>query len=151
MQYSTTATSSRAARRHFAAGVAIVVLIGGYFWNEIDATARALPPRADCHIQELVGKIPSPQRLARVADSRGSRIVWIGVVPRFTIRSGPPCYIFDDSCVLTDWTNEVGEGWRYDYLYHQAFQEPPLSIEEALAICAKWHPRRGKKRGQVHL
>src|SRR5207248_2663080 len=100
-------------------------------------------PSVNCTLAELAMKIPPPVRLAIVNQRGAQRLIWIGPIPRLTIRSGPPCYIFDEGGRLVDWCPETGEGWPSDYLKTAAYQEHPISLDEALRWCATAEGRKG--------
>jgi hypothetical protein len=104
------------------------------------ANRRIAPPSVNCTLAELAAKVHEPRRLALV-DQRGmQRLVWIGERPNFTVRSGLPCYVFDDRGRLVDWRAETGEGWSLDFLCSAACEAQPISLDEALCWCEQ--PRR---------
>lgn len=113
-----------------------VMVVGGlYFLNEHVSNLLITPPDKNATLAECAGKLFPPWHLAILVDGGVTRIVWIGTIPRFTIRSGPPCYIFNERCELIDWTSETGEGWPYDALCEQAYAAPRQTIADALLKC----------------
>jgi hypothetical protein len=120
-----------------AVGGALLAAAMAFLANDYLATRRSRPPSRNCTLVELVERVPAPFRLAIVARSGEERLVWIGTIPRFTVRSGPPCYIFDRNGLMVDWCPEAGEGWSSDYLEVAAFHEDPIPLSEALRWCAE--------------
>lgn len=118
------------------AGVFVVFLL-----HEYHVSRRIEPPTADCTVVELARKVSPPQRVAVVTQNGLERLVWIGHVPALTIRSGPPCYVFDERGRLIDWCSETGEGWRSENLVAAAFEARPMSLEDAL----RWSAKEGAK------
>lgn len=108
-----------------------------YLVHDHRATTNATPPSKHCTLEDLLGKVPPPQRIVKLRDGDIPIIVCIGTVPPWTIRSGPPCYLFDESCRLVDWTPQTGERWRFDPLCRRAWNEPAISIEQARGLCPK--------------
>jgi len=96
---------------------------------------RMAPPSMGCTVAELAAKLPPPQRLAVVDTPAGKRMVWLGDIPWWVVRSGPPCYVFDDRCRLVEWCHETGEGWHSDELATAAWHAKPITMEEALQWC----------------
>lgn len=106
-----------------------------FFTNEYIAYRRAKPPNANCTLAELVEAVPPPARLAIVPQHGVQRLVWIGPISWLTVRSGPPCYVFDERGQLVDWCPETGEGWALDYLKVAAYEEQSISLDEAVRWC----------------
>ncbi|HTU27044.1 MAG TPA: hypothetical protein VMF30_16675 [Pirellulales bacterium] len=114
---------------------ALVLLAFGYLAYENFYTGYLTPPSPHCTLAELAGCVPAPVRLAFVTGQGATRLVWIGSIPRFAVRSGPPCYVFDTQGRLIDWRAETGEGWSLDPLRIAAYDEPAISLDEALRRC----------------
>jgi hypothetical protein len=123
----------RAARRHLSL-ILLIATAALYLGHEHAANRRITPPNMGCRLSELAEKIPPPARLFLVSHHEPIRLVWIGTVPPFTIRSGPPCYAFDERGRLIDWSPETGEGGRLDKLAAASVhQGQPISLAEALS------------------
>lgn len=116
--------------------VTILIVVIAYLAHDFASAARISPPPDGRNLGDLIRTLPPPNRLAWVVDCGANRLVWIGQLPRFTIRSGPPCYLFDEQGRLIDWTAETGEGWTYDELANAAYRARPVSAEEALRLCS---------------
>jgi hypothetical protein len=113
----------------------LVAAFGLWVWRERQAYISAQPPGLKCTPTELAGKVPKPVRLAVISAYGSRRLIWIGRVPRFTLNSGPPCYVFDESGVLVDWCSNTGERWSGDSLMGDAYKAPSMSLEEAVRWC----------------
>jgi hypothetical protein len=122
---------------HTAPAVAVLGAIVAFFTNDYVANRHIAPPSPKCTLFELSKKVPRPVRIAIVTRLGSERLVWVGPIPTLTIRSGPPCYIFDRNGILVDWCPETGEGWRSDDLKIAAFREKALSLDEAFHWCAE--------------
>lgn len=66
---------------------------------------------------------PAPQRILLVSHDEDFNVVWVGRLPRFVVRSGPPCFVFDKDLKLRAWANETGEGGDVDRLLQKAWTE----------------------------
>ena len=108
-----------------------------YLVHDHRANTSVSPPSKHCTLEDLLAKVPPPQRIVKLRDGDTPFIVCFGSVPPWTIRSGPPCYLFDESCRLVDWTPQTEEGWRFDPLCRRAWNEPAISIEQARGLCPK--------------
>jgi len=108
-------------------GCFVAFMVRGYI-----ADYHIKPPDSKCTISELENKIGPPQHLAIIKNNNTQYLVWIGYVPSLTIRSGPPCYIFDERGKLVDWCSESGEGWPLQNLVDNAFDTSPISLDEAI-------------------
>ena len=106
-----------------------------FFTNDYFATRRSEPPTAHCTLAELSRKVPPPSRLAVVGPAYERRLAWIGSIPAFTVRSGPPCYVFDGAGQLVDWCPETAEGWPEQYMVSWTYHQQPISLDEALRWC----------------
>lgn len=115
--------------------VALLVCVVLYLAHEYSANTRLMPPSAHATIVEVAEVVPAPIRIALVSHNGMQRMVWIGQIPPLTIRSGPPCYVFDERGELIDWRPATGEGWQLDSLVTMAFQNRPLSVEDAVKWC----------------
>lgn len=112
--------------------LAVVVALLGYLAHDIRANLRNTPPHEKCTVAELAASVPSPRHLAIVSENETPLLVWIGHIPAFTVRSGPPYYIFNAQGQLIDWCPESGEGHSADNLKTTASNSPAISWEEAL-------------------
>lgn len=65
-------------------------------------------------IQKFANRVPAPVSLYLVAGDDSSKIVWVGPVPWYAMRSGGPCYVFDRHGKLIEWASETGEGSPID-------------------------------------
>jgi hypothetical protein len=115
--------------------IATVGTLALYLAHESGVNRRIQPPSENCTLADLAKRLPPPIRLAVVTQHGEQRLVWVGPVPPFSIRSGPPCYIFDGGCRLVDWCPETGEGWPLEYMRAAAFREKPTSLNDALRWC----------------
>lgn len=116
---------------HLAIGF-LALAAAAFFLHERLADRRVAPPSAGCLLSEFAKTAAPPDRLA-VVERDGERwLVWGGLVPRFTIRSGPPCYVFGRDGRLTAWTPETGEGGPLDHFKTEAHEAGPISLDEAL-------------------
>jgi hypothetical protein len=116
---------------------AIAIPLALVLWREHQAALAAEPPRPRCTLSELAKKVAKPERLAVISHSGAERLIWIGRVPRFSLASGPPCYIFDKSGLLIDWCSNTGEGWWADSLLGEARAAPGISLDEAARWCRR--------------
>jgi len=96
---------------------------------------RSVPPGSSCTLAEMAAEMPQPSHLAVVNNQGNEWLVWLGPTPRFIIRSGPPCYLFDRSGRLTEWCRETGEGWKHDEIAQAAYRQPTMTIEAASRWC----------------
>jgi hypothetical protein len=120
----------------FLKGLATVVgLLVAYLALDMFTSYRMAPPSLGCTVAELAAKLPPPRWLAVVDTPAGKRMVWLGDIPWWVVRSGPPCYVFDDRCRLVEWCHETGEGWRSDGLAMAAWQAKPITTPDALQWC----------------
>jgi hypothetical protein len=113
----------------------VIGLFVAYLALDIFMSYRMAPPSSDCTLAELAERLPPPQHLALVDTPAGKRLVWIGDTPWLVVRSGPPCYAFDDRCRLVGWSAETNEGGRLDELARAAWNATSLSLKEALQRC----------------
>lgn len=120
--------------------LALVAILLVFFAHEYNANRLVKPPHPNCTLKELAAKVSPPAHIALVTQHGAQRLVWIGTIPRLTIRSGPPCYIFDERGRLVDWCPETGEGWPLDNLVTAAYKLQPMSLDEAL----RWYEERRK-------
>ncbi len=89
--------------------------------------------------------MPSPRRLAIVGYRGNQYVVWIGETPRAIIPfSGPPCYVFDASARLTEWTRDTGDDHGLDHFYRPALMAPKMALDQVLAVTAASYEERGK-------
>ncbi|WP_459555435.1 hypothetical protein [Lacunimicrobium album] len=112
----------------------LTVLFGGYLFVDYQVIRHQSPPSKDCSLLELEAKIGSPVHLAFVGERAERRLVWMGRLPSYVVRSGAPCYVFDMTGHLVTWCPETQEGWRYDYLAAEASRTESISISEAEAM-----------------
>lgn len=123
----------RAARRHLSLSL-LIAMAALFLGHEYAANRRITPPNMGCRLSELAEKIPPPARLLLLSHHEPIRLVWIGTVPPLTVRSGPPCYAFDERGRLIDWSPETGEGGQLDKLVAASVhQGQPISLAEALS------------------
>jgi hypothetical protein len=113
----------------------VVGIFAAYLALDIFASYRMAPPAPHCTVAELAAKLPPPQHLAVIQTPAGTRLVWLGDSPWWVVRSGPPCYVFDDRCCLVEWCAETGEGWPGDQLARAAWVAKSLTLAEALRRC----------------
>jgi hypothetical protein len=116
--------------RWFAVGLLALIVV--FLSHEYVVHRTIKPPRANCTILELAEKVPDPVRLSVVSQDGLQRLVWIGPIPPLTIRSGPPCYVFDEHGQLVDWCSETGEGWSLDYMTTASYERQSMSLDDAL-------------------
>jgi len=132
-------------RRLFSFGKwAAVVLAGLFFaYAVLDSFTRyrVTPPSPDCTIAELADKVPPPQLLAFVDTAAGKRLCWYGEHPWWVIRSGPPCYVFDDRCRLVGWDLEASESFRNIRMQVETGRGERLTLAETLRRCEQAPPR----------
>lgn len=102
-----------------------------YLFYENRINAKLEPPKANCTLVELAKHVAPPNHLAEVKQNGQQRLVWVGTVPRYTLRSGPPCYVFDQRGRLIDWVAETGEGSELDEIVIDAYNGSTLTLEEA--------------------
>ncbi|WP_406694075.1 hypothetical protein V5E97_23820 [Singulisphaera sp. Ch08] len=134
--------SNRRERAWLLNGLAVLVLLTlvlGSFIHEAVVDLRNAPPSPNCTLAQLRERVPPPSHLAVVLQQGTQRIVWIGPLPPYTIRSGPPCYVFDARGRLLGWSPQTGEGGRWDEWARAAYRSKTLRLEEVshLAIGAK--------------
>jgi len=96
------------------------------------------PPRERCTLAEFARQMSPPARVAILSNDAGKEcVVWIGSKLAACVPSGPPCYLFDESCRLEEWALETGEGGRLDDWAGRAWHTEPAKLEEVLQRCAK--------------
>jgi hypothetical protein len=131
----------RAARRWLRSTLWEVLALVGcfavYLALDLATSYREAPPSAGCTVAELQRKIGPPHRLAIIDMPDGKRLVWLGDTPRWIIRSGPPCYVFDDRGRLLEWCAETGEGGHVDQLTRAAWTGQSLTLAEAIRWCER--------------
>jgi hypothetical protein len=113
----------------------VVGIFAAYLAVDIFASYRMAPPSSHCTLAELAAKLPPPHHLAVIQTPAGTRMIWLGDTPWWDVRSGPPCYVFDDRCCLVEWCGETGEGWPGDQLASAARDAKSLTLPEALRRC----------------
>ena len=76
------------ARKAWTATVALLLVlrIGAFLTNDRLANRRLRPPSENCALAELADALPAPVWLAFVDVEGTKRLVWIGSIPRFTLR-----------------------------------------------------------------
>jgi hypothetical protein len=109
----------------------VTAILTWFSWD-LYAYGLAAPPHPECSISEFAETMPPPQHLSVMNVDGQLRLVWIGELPSFTIRSGPPCYVFATDGTLIDWTAETGEGSELDTIVLQAFHAPAVTVEDAI-------------------
>jgi hypothetical protein len=117
-------------------------LLFAYVTLDSFARSRMTPPSPECTIAELAEKVPPPQLLAFVDTAAGKRLCWYGEHPWWAIRSGPPCYVFDERCRLADWSLEASDSFRNVRMVVETGRGERLTLAEALDRCAKATPKR---------
>jgi hypothetical protein len=126
----------------------LVAATVAFFTHEYVANRQIEPPSVNCTLAELARKVPAPVRLSIVAADPAPRLVWIGPIPRLTVRSGPPCYVLDEHGRLVEWCAQTGEGGPLDDLARAAYQQRQLSLDEASQWC-KRRAREGSQEGDL--
>lgn len=120
----------------------LVMAAAAFIIHERLVDRRVEPPGAGCLLSEFARTAAPPVRLAIVERDGERRLVWVGPVPRFTIRSGPPCYVFDRDGRLMAWASETGEGGPLDPFKAAAHEAAPISLDEALRWAREGGPLR---------
>jgi hypothetical protein len=95
-------------------------------YHDLTSNIRITPPTQNCTLKELAEKLPSPRKIVIGIhlESGKKRLIWTGPIPPYTIRSGPPVYIFDEHAQLVEYCFETGEGWKYE----------PIKIEREITL-----------------
>ena len=80
--------------------------------------------------------MPAPQKLVRLSGFHPVRFVWIGPARGswnvFDVPSGPPCYVFDGSGRLVDWSHDVGDDHHLDRYVQAARNAPSITVQQAM-------------------
>jgi len=94
---------------------------------------RLTPPPSVTTLAAFADCMPAPQHLAVINDTGAAKVIWVGDVAKsmFIPTSGPACYVFDAKGNLIQWELETGHGEATDRLLHHAYQEKPMTVQEA--------------------
>jgi len=115
--------------------VILLALVVGYFAHHLWVLHRLEPSTDTQTLAAFAERMPPPSRLA-LADAEGGRyVVWIGDWPQAFV-SGPPCYVFDSSGRLVDWSVDTGDDHHLIYFCHLAGYNREISLDDALAFTA---------------
>ena len=110
-----------------------VLAICAFFCADVWQLGKLAPPAGVTTVSEFAKLMPPPKRLAIVEDHGQPTVVWIGEHASFpALPSGPPCYQFDQHGNLIDWCSDSGEGHRLDGIAGRAYQQPRITVEEAI-------------------
>lgn len=125
---------SRKTLRELAVTIALI-LAAFLVWAKIAAAERSrLKPPKSATLQSFAASMPPPKRLAIVEESGSAKIVWVGETALVSLASGPACYVFDAQGKLIQWNVTTGDGEPTTKILVQAYQQPSLTLEEALSF-----------------
>ncbi|MBS0207958.1 MAG: hypothetical protein JSS27_03295 [Planctomycetes bacterium] len=111
----------------------IVAISVGYILFCAYEKHSTTPPQTARNIVSFAKVMPPPRKLARVANAGVEYIVWIGKPANsLTLPSGPPCYLFDKTGELSDWSPDIGDDHHLDSYVLSARAAPDVSIEDII-------------------
>lgn len=118
-----------------------VVIIGIVVWISAASAERSrlTPPSTATTLEKFAECMPPPQHLAIIDVDGVSKFIWIGEVAKWSLPSGPGCYVFDSDGSLVQWDLETGDGQKSTRFLHPAWQAKSIRVDEALVLIAKEH------------
>ena len=110
----------------------MAILLGGalYVWHLRATHERLAPPEGAKELHAFLLQMPRPDRAyeLRVGDARYVELVG-PLPPTFTLPSGPPAYVFDESRQLVDWTADQGDDPGFTSRWHASGRRELTTIE----------------------
>jgi hypothetical protein len=111
---------------------AIVFFVVYFLACRLSCERGVRPPAGVATIEAFVRSMPAPQKLARVSRFDPVQYVWLGPLSAswnlFSVPSGPPCYVFDGSGRLVDWSRDVGDDHHLDRYVQAARNAPAIPV-----------------------
>ncbi len=90
-------------------------------------------------VVSLVGSIEESYKL--LANKDATRFLLVGEIPTSTVRSGPPCFIFDSRGMLVCWTFDSGNDKKWNEVLQSArISAKKISLNDILGQVPKSDP-----------